>query len=161
MRPLTRRALLRSAVATPALVACDRVSPPAPAPARPEVAAAAREEERLIALYDTALAALPPTSAVAPLLLAVRDEHVAHLVAFGGQPTAAGAGTSSPAAPAATAAPLAAAPTVAALAQAEREAAAAHASAAVAAPHALAQLLASAAASEESHAVVLGLAVAR
>ncbi len=142
-----------------------------PDPDAPRSAAAAARERALITQYDQALLADPTRAA---LLRALRDQHAQHLAALesvaGGTTTrtpaapggSATAGTGSPATPPApapsTAGPLSLAEraaTNARLAQAEREAAAAHARDALPAGRALAAVLASLAASESSHPLVL------
>lgn len=107
---------------------------------RREVAAA---ERSLIAQYEASLTTAPAD--VVTLLTAIRDEHVAHLVAV--EP---GASSTSSASPAAVAGPLRA------LRSAEREAARARRTATVASRDGeLARVLALVAASESGHATAL------
>lgn len=138
MTDLSRRALLGLAAALP-LAACtsDDGPPPAPDPDDLLRDAAVARERALLAMYDG-------QTALSPALAGVRAEHAEHLAALLGAAT-----TAEPSA--APSAPVA----VAALVAAEREAAAAHGSAALEASRELAGVLASLAASEASHAVVL------
>lgn len=139
---LSRRALLGLAAAVP-LAACTSSEGPPPPP-DPDVLlrdAAAARERALVQQYDAALVALPDLAAA---LAAVRAEHAEHLAALlGAQPSA--APSAGPAAPV----------TLTVLVAAEREAAAAHGQGALEASRELAGLLASLAASEASHPVVL------
>jgi hypothetical protein len=145
---LTRRQALLSAGGL-LLSACTSRSGPRPAPVvDPDVAlkaAAVARERALLAAYDTALATVP---ALAARLAPLRAEHLAHLTALGATlpsptptPTPAGSGP---------------APVVLQQLKAlERSSAQAHGNDALSASRELAPVLASLAASEASHGVVL------
>ena len=145
----SRRQVLAAGLVLP-LAGCTGSSPgpapsPAPVPVDPDVAlrAAAVERERaLLAAYDEVLA-----DASSPGLLALRAEHAEHLAAL--EP---GAAVPPVPAPAGGDLPGRAATRLRA---AEREAAAAHAADALPASRGLAALLASLAAAEAAHGVVL------
>jgi hypothetical protein len=135
----TRRSVLTAAAvggAAAGLTGCTSKTRTAPAPVDPDVAlrtAAAAREQALLDAYDAVIAASPAQAArLAPL----RAEHVEHLTALG-----------------ATAAPGRAAATD--LKALERITAAAHATAVLTASRRLAPLLASLAAAESTHVVVL------
>ena len=90
-RLLTRRqglGLLATAVPLGLIAACgneDSATPPTALPQASQPPSLAQqvaaEEAGIIALYDAALAALPPDDA-RPLLLAIRDEHEQHRAAL-------------------------------------------------------------------------------
>lgn len=156
MRP-TRRALLLAAAGA-ALAGCTDGAAPVPAPPAPvdpDVAlreAAVARERALLRSYDAVLLALP---SLAQRLLPVREEHAAHLDALTGpQPAAGPSPSAAPGAPAVPP-PATAAAALAGLAAAEAQASTAHARDVPAASRGLAGLLASLAASEASHPVVL------
>ncbi len=170
----TRRAVLTSGLAA-LLSACTTVprrrrSPAVPDPDLALTAAAVARERLLLAAYDAVLATTP---ALAAQLGPLRADHVVHLAALGASPkpplaapgthSSASSGAPVPGAPAPRAphphVPAArgakGAPTAAELQGLERRAAAAHAAAAVTCSRRLAPVLASLAASESSHEVVL------
>ncbi len=151
-RGLTRRqGLVALALAAPAglLAACTSSSDePAPAegssaPSTAVASQTALDEIRLIAVYEAALAAVPTEqAAVRDLLADIRDQHRAHLDAFG----------ESPEPPAAPALPAATDRILATLIDVERTAARDRVAACVdAADPQLARLLALVAASEAAH----------
>jgi hypothetical protein len=134
VQPTRRTVLVGSAAALSA--ACTSGGKAAPAPIDPDVAisaAAVAREQALLASYDAAIAATP---ALAAKLGPLRADHLAHLTALGGSYTP---GTAS-------------AQDLKAL---ERTTAAAHSAAVLTASRRLAPLLASLAAAEASHLVVL------
>ncbi|MCW2600395.1 MAG: lipoprotein [Frankiales bacterium] len=152
---LTRRSALASA-GLALVAACTPKGRTAAAPAvDPDVAltaAAVAREQALLAGYDDALAAAPTlASRLAPL----RAEHAAHLAALGSPESP---GTSSTPASSPTRSPTGP-PTPPALlrdlAALERTAATGHATAVLTASRALGPVLASLAASESSHLVLL------
>ncbi len=180
----TRRAVLTSGLAG-LLSACTtaprrRTTPAAPDPDLALTAAAVARERVLLAAYDAVLATTP---ALAAQLGPLRADHLVHLAALGASPTPplaapgthslASSGAPVPGAPDPTApspgTPVPGAPrphlpaargakgarTAAELPGLERRAAAAHAAAAVTCSRQLAPVLASLAASESSHEVVL------
>lgn len=153
MRP-TRRQLL-GAGSLVLLAGCTDDAPPAPEPVDPDDAlrdAAVARERALLEAYDAVLLALP---ALAPRLVLLRGEHVAHLTALTGPlPSASPSVTTVP--PPAVPPPPTAAAALAGLVTAEREAAGGHAADVAAASRELAGLLAALSASEASHAAVLG-----
>jgi hypothetical protein len=146
-------------VAAAPLAACGLLDPardPAPDPVADALTGLWRREEGLVARYDAAMAHFP---ALRPTLAAVRDDHVAHAEALhavlGARATASPAASpavspSSTATPPATAAGL-----VAELAGHETACAAAAQAAALLAEGDTAALLASVAACEATHLVVL------
>jgi hypothetical protein len=144
----TRRSVL-VAGALGAVSACTSKPGAAPQPVPPDTAltaTAVARETALLAAYDEVLAAVP---ALAARLAPVRAEHQAHLAALQGAPTIA-----SPL-PVRTGTSLQPAAALTRLAALERAAATAHAGAAVSASRRLAPLLASLAASESAHLVLL------
>lgn len=151
MSDLSRRALLGLAAAVP-LAACTSEPEPAPPPDPDDLLreAAVARERALLREYDAVLLTLP---ALAARLTPLRAEHAEHLVALLGGPEPS-APASAPAAPAVPP-PATAAAALTGLVSAEREAAAGHRQAAVDASRELAAVLASLAASEASHPVVL------
>ncbi|HEU0100687.1 MAG TPA: hypothetical protein VFR07_00030 [Mycobacteriales bacterium] len=161
----SRRSVLAAGLLLP-LAACTGPAPPGPPPpVDPDVAlraAAVAREQSLIALYDAALSAR--TGAGRATLETVRSEHLQHLAALTAAPPGGTSGgstapaTTPPAAtpPAATPpGPRSPAPGQAELRAAEAAAQLAHAEAVLPASRALAALLASLAAAEAAHAVVL------
>ena len=175
----SRRAVLLSGAAAGGVLllpACtgDDEPPGPPPPPHPDIVLAdeaAARERRLLEAYDLALQRRPD---LAPLLGALRAEHADHVAALGvpeveptpsaslGSPatpqaapaeTGPAAATASPAPPPLLPADPAAVP--AALADLERRTAAVHSDAVLRAGRGLAVVLASAAASESSHAVAL------
>lgn len=138
--------------------ACTADRPPSPRPVDPDVAlvaAAQRREQALLAAYDAALLRAP---GLGDLVGSLRDDHAAHLAALRSP-----AGSPSPAVlpprpsgqPARPAGASVLAGERAALAALERSTAAEHARAVATASPDLAQLLASLAACESSHVVLL------
>jgi len=175
----TRRAVLTSGLAA-LLSACTTAPRPRRSPAAPDpdlalTDAAVARERLLLAAYDAVLATTP---ALAAQLGPLRADHLVHLAALGASPkpplaapgthSLASSGAPVPGAPV-PGAPAARAPhphvpaargakgarTAAELPGLERRAAAAHAAAAVTCSRRLAPVLASLAASESSHEVVL------
>ena len=148
----SRRALLGAAAVLP-LAACtsDDGPPPPPDPDDLLRDEAVQRERSLLREYDAVLLVLPDLAA---RLIPLREHHAEHLLALTGEPA-----TPSPEPSGAPAAqvppPVTAAAALAGLADAERAAAGAHRAGAVAASRELAALLASLAASEASHPVVL------
>lgn len=157
---LERRGLLAAALAAPLLAAgCSKGfgalgTPPSPAPEVAVLTGAMKAEQLMIARYEAALARSPALAATLDPLLA---EHRAHLAALTARllPGAARPAPSPSASPRVTV-PAGAAPAVAYLAAAESSAAAAFLRQLAAVSPSLAQLLASIAASEATHAAVLG-----
>jgi len=174
--PLTRRQALAAALALACGAGCQdgrdasARAPSPPTPTRPPppdpLAAILDTEQRLLAAYDATAGAHP---ALAARLAPVRADHAEHASALeralGATPPAilgtplpgtggAGAGTPTPTPPRPV--PGNRASALAALRAAERAAAAARASAAESAPPDRAVLLASIAACEASHEVLLG-----
>ena len=171
----TRRALLLGGAAGGAalLAGCtgDDGPPEPPPPPHPDLVLAdeaAVRERTLLQAYDLALQQRPD---LAPLLAPLRAEHAEHVAALDvpelETPAPAGTGTTAPS-PGGTSSPTPTASTPtppllpadpaavpAALAELERSTAAAHAEAVLRAGRGLAVVLASAAASESSHAVAL------
>jgi hypothetical protein len=146
----SRRRVLQAALLAPALApvasACTS-RPSQPEPVDPDVAlrqAAVARERTLVDLYAAAEGSSPARAAQLAL---VRAEHEQHLAALG-------APSSGPSASSGTARTLAA-PLPRTLTAAERAAAQAHAADALLASRPLAAVLASLAASEASHPVVL------
>jgi hypothetical protein len=157
---LTRRSVLAATAMTVPLVAagCKGVGGLGTLPkAAPDVAVlhhAIATEQALIARYHTALAGSPGLAGPLGPLLAQHREHLARLTSMLIVPaTPRATPRPSPSASAAAARPRAA--TLAALAAAETDAASSLARRLALAPPALAQLLASIAASEASHALLL------
>ncbi len=152
--PLTRRDVLLSGVLTVTTAACTSGSEPAVPPSPdPDIAlrdAALARERTLLAAYDAALVAHPSLRAdLAPL----RADHAIHLDRLTGPQPSTPATSSEPTPPAAAATtPAAQRATLRAL---ERSAQAAHRDGAITASQVLAPVLASLAACEASHAVVL------
>ncbi|MDX6198172.1 MAG: hypothetical protein QOJ79_1323 [Actinomycetota bacterium] len=140
----SRRRLLQAALVCPVLAACTD-EPAQPARIDPDVALRAAAVARERALVDAYRAAAgSSSSAVAARTAGLAEEHEQHLAAL-----------RAPSPSASTSSAPAAVPTLTQLLVAERAAAGAHAAAAVRASRDLATVLASLAASEASHAVVL------
>ena len=170
----TRRALLVGSAAGGAalLAGCtgDDGPPEPPPPPHPDLVLAdeaAVRERTLLQAYDLALQQRPD---LAPLLAPLRAEHAEHVTALDvpelETPAPTGTGTTAPSPGGTSPAPSTTAPAPpllpadpaavpAALAELERSTAAAHAEAVLRAGRGLAVVLASAAASESSHAVAL------
>jgi hypothetical protein len=142
----SRRRLLQAAALAPVVAACTSNGSDEPEPVDPDVAiraSAIARERALIGQYRAAAAS--SSAQVASKIAGLAEQHEQHLAALGAPspgPTPSGATTL-------------ALPTLTRLAAAEHAAAAAHATAALHASSSLAALLASLAASEASHAVVL------
>ncbi|MEO6204442.1 MAG: hypothetical protein ABIO67_03535 [Mycobacteriales bacterium] len=152
--PLTRRDVLLAGVLTVTTAACTSISEPAPqAPPDPDISlrgAAIVRERTLLVAYDAALIAHPSLRAtLAPL----RADHATHLDRLTGQLPGTPAPAADPTPPSAP--PATAAGQRAALRALERSTQAAHRDAAITASRVLAPVLASLAACEASHAVVL------
>ena len=159
---LRRRSVLAAAVMTVPLVAagCKGVgalgTPPEPGPDVAVLRGAIGTERALIARYRSAMAGSPALSGTLGPLLAQHREHLARLTSMLIEPAGQGASpdtTPSAAGTAATGSGPAA--TLAALEAAEAGAARSLDSRLILAPPALAQLMASIAASEASHALLL------
>jgi len=159
---LRRRSVLAAAVMTVPLVAagCKGVgalgTPPEPGPDVAVLRGAIGTEQALIARYRSAMAGSPALSGTLGPLLAQHREHLARLTSMLIEPAGHGASpdtTPSAAGTAATGSGPAA--TLAALEAAEAGAARSLDSRLILAPPALAQLMASIAASEASHALLL------
>jgi Arc/MetJ family transcription regulator len=149
-RRISRRALLAGA-ALP-LAACTQGRTPAPPDPDDLLRAEAVERERsLLREYDAVLLALP---GLAARLVPLRGHHAEHLLALTGETATPSPGPSSDPVPQVPL-PATAAAALAGLVEAERMAAAGHRAGALAASRELAALLASLAASEASHPVVL------
>ncbi|MBK5306650.1 MAG: hypothetical protein JJD92_08200 [Frankiaceae bacterium] len=147
----SRRRLLQAAMLSPALVACTGASRE-PRPVHPDVAlraAAIARERALIERYRAAAAS--SASTVATRIAGLAEEHEAHLAALSRSTP----GALSPSPTTSPPAALIRVPTLAQLVAAERAAATAHAADALKASRELAAVLASLAASEASHLVVL------
>lgn len=140
----SRRRLLQAALLSPTLAACMSRADDRPAPIDPDVAIRAAAIARERALVEQYLAVTASSSAVVAQTAGLLAEHEQHLAALD-------AATPSPSATARQS-PVA---TLAQLAAAEHAAAGAHAADALRASRPLAAVLASLAASEASHAVVL------
>ena len=140
----SRRRLLQALLLTPVAAACTSEGAKRPAPVDPDdrIRALAIARERALIEHYRATATTPQIAAKTAGLAEQHEQHLAALGAPSPSPS------SSP-----TPAPLP--PTVAQLAAAEHAAAVAHAAAALHASRSLAAVLASLAASEASHAVVL------
>ena len=160
---LRRRSVLAAAVMTVPLVAagCKGVgalgTPPEPGPDVAMLRGAIDTEQALIARYRSAMAGSPALSGTLGPLLAQHREHLARLTSMLIEPAGHGAspGTTPSAARTTTAAGSGPAATLAALEAAEAGAARSLDSRLILAPPALAQLMASIAASEASHALLL------
>lgn len=151
-RRISRRALLAVSATLP-LAACTQE--PTPAPPDPDDllrAEAVARERGLLREYDAVLLALP---GLAARLTPLRGHHAEHLLALTGRAATPSADPSGDAAPRVPP-PATATAALSGLAEAERVAASAHRAGALAASRELAALLASLAASEASHPVVLG-----
>jgi hypothetical protein len=149
VQPSRRSVLVAGALgAVAACTARTTSAPPAADPDTALLAAAVARETALLTAYDEIIAAAP---SLAARLAPVRGDHAAHLAALQGPraTSTAGALTVPKATPPKPAAALQR------LAALERTSASAHASAAVTASRRLAPLLASLAACESSHLVVL------
>jgi hypothetical protein len=143
----SRRRLLQAALVSPVLAACTSSGDDRSESVDPDVAireAAIARERSLVEHYRAAAAS--SSSDIATRTAGLLEEHEQHLLALNA-PTAAPS-------PSVTRAPLPV-PTLAQLVAAEHVAAGAHAGAATRASRSLAAVLASLAASEASHAVVL------
>lgn len=157
---LRRRSVLAATVMTVPLVAagCKGVGGLGTLPkAAPDVAVlhhAIATERALIARYDSALARSPGLAGTLGPLLAQHREHLARLTSMLIAPATARA-TPRPSASATAGAAAPRAATLAALEEAETDAASSLVRRLTLAPPALAQLLASIAASESSHALLL------
>jgi hypothetical protein len=158
---LRRRSVLAATVMTVPLVAagCKGVgalgTPPEPGPDVAVLRGAIGTEQALIARYRTALAGSPGLAGTLGPLLAQHREHLARLTAMliePASPSDTPRPSPSSSGPAGTGS---AAATLAALEVAETDAASALAARLALAPPALAQLMASIAASEASHALLL------
>jgi hypothetical protein len=159
---LRRRSVLAAAVMTVPLVAagCKGVgalgTPPEPGPDVAVLRGAIGTEQALIARYRSAMAGSPALSGTLGPLLAQHREHLARLTSMLIEPAGHGASPDTTPSAAGTAAmgsgPAA---TLAALEAAEAGAARSLDSRLILAPPALAQLMASIAASEASHALLL------
>lgn len=150
----TRRAVLASGLASGAALAgtvvvsgCRTNDSPATEPGDDTLIAALADEDELIRLYDGALATSSDST-----LAVIRDHHVAHRAAL---LAALGRSSSPTATPSPSASEPAAAPTQAHLLAAETAANRRQTRAAAHAPHELTPLLASIAASEATHGVLL------
>lgn len=162
---LRRRSVLAAAAAAAAAVplvaaGCKGVGGlgtlPTPAPDVAVLRGAIRTEQALIARYRAAMAGSPALAGTLAPLLAQHLEHLARLTSMLIEPSSPGAtprGSPSVSAPAGPGSPPAA--TLAALEADETAAASSQAGRLALAPPALAQLLASIAASEASHALLL------
>ena len=159
---LRRRSVLAAAVASVPLAAagCKGVgalgTPPTTGPDVAVLKAAIRTEQALIARYRAAMAGSPGLAGTLGPLLAQHREHLARLTSMLIEPSSpASTPSASPSvsAPVGTGSPPAA--TLAVLEADENAAASAQAGRLALAPPALAQLLASIAASEASHALLL------
>ena len=159
---LRRRSVLAAAVMTVPLVAagCKGVgalgTPPEPGPDVAILRGAIGTEQALIARYRSAMAGSPALSGTLGPLLAQHREHLARLTSMLIEPASHSASPDSTPSTAGTAAAGSGpAATLAALEAAETDAARSLASRLTLAPPALAQLMASIAASEASHALLL------
>jgi hypothetical protein len=162
--PVPRRGVLAAALAAPLLVTgCSKgfgalATPPAPAPDVGVLTSAIAGERHLIAAYQAVLAALPALSGTLAPLLAEHRSHVQHLTAR----LVPGAITPAPSQAASQRPPRVpadAGSATAYLAAAEKAAATALLARIGVASPSLAQLLASIAASEDTHAAALGARV--
>jgi hypothetical protein len=162
--PIPRRGVLAAALAAPLLVTgCSKgfgalATPPVPAPDVGVLTSAIASERHLIAAYQAVLAALPALSGKLAPLLAEHRSHVQHLAARL-VPSAATPASSPAASPRPPQVPADTGDATAYLAVAEQAAAAALLARLGAASPSLAQLLASIAASEDTHAAALGARV--
>lgn len=159
---LRRRSVLAAAVMTVPLMAagCKGVgalgTPPEPGPDVAMLRGAIGTEQALIARYRSAMAGSPALSGTLGPLLAQHREHLARLTSMLIEPASHSASPHTTPPPAGTAATGSGpAATLAALEAAETDAARSLASRLTLAPPALAQLMASIAASEASHALLL------
>ena len=159
---LRRRSVLAAAVMTVPLVAagCKGVgalgTPPEPGPDVAMLRGAIDTEQALIARYRSAMAGSPALSGTLGPLLAQHREHLARLTSMLIEPAGHGASPgTTPSAAGTAAAGSGPAATLAALEAAEAGAARSLDSRLILAPPALAQLMASIAASEASHALLL------
>jgi hypothetical protein len=159
---LRRRSVLAAAVMTVPLVAagCKGVgalgTPPEPGPDVAMLRGAIGTEQALIARYRSAMAGSPALSGTLGPLLAQHREHLARLTSMLIEPAGHSASPDpTPSAAGTAAAGSGPAATLAALEAAEAGAARSLASRLTLAPPALAQLMASIAASEASHALLL------
>lgn len=157
---LRRRSVLAATVMTVPLVAagCKGVgalgTPPEPGPDVAVLRHAIATEQALIVRYHSALARSPGLAGTLGPLLAQHREHLARLMSLLITPATSRA-TPRPSASATAGAAATPAATLAALEEAETDAASSLVRRLALAPPALAQLLASIAASESSHALLL------
>jgi hypothetical protein len=159
---LRRRSVLAAAMMAVPLVAagCKGVgalgTPPEPGPDVAMLRGAIGTEQALIARYRSAMAGSPALAGTLSPLLAQHREHLARLTSMLIEPPGRSASPQATPSPASTAAPgTGPAATLAALEAAESDAARSLAGRLALAPPALAQLMASIAASEASHALLL------
>jgi hypothetical protein len=159
---LRRRSVLTAAIVAVPLVAagCKGVgalgTPPEPGPDVAMLRGAIGTEQALIARYRSAMAGSPGLAGTLSPLLAQHREHLARLTSMLIEPPGRSASPQATPSPASTAAPGSGpAATLAALEAAESDAARSLAGRLALAPPALAQLMASIAASEASHALLL------
>ena len=158
---LRRRSVLAATVMAVPLVAagCKGVgalaTPPEPGPDVALLRGAIDTEQALIARYRAAMAGSPGLAGTLGPLLAQHREHLARLRSMLIEPASPSATPRPTPSSSATAAPGSPAATLAALESAETDAARSLAGRLALAPPALAQLLASIAASEASHALLL------
>jgi hypothetical protein len=159
---LRRRSVLAAAMMAVPLVAagCKGVgalgTPPEPGPDVAMLRGAIGTEQALIARYRSAMAGSPALAGTLSPLLAQHREHLARLTSMLIEPPGRSASPHATPSPASTAAPgTGPAATLAALEAAESDAARSLAGRLALAPPALAQLMASIAASEASHALLL------
>jgi hypothetical protein len=159
---LRRRSVLAAAMMAVPLVAagCKGVgalgTPPEPGPDVAMLRGAIGTEQALIARYRSAMVWSPALAGTLSPLLAQHREHLARLTSMLIEPPGRSASPQATPSPASTAAPgTGPAATLAALEAAESDAARSLAGRLALAPPALAQLMASIAASEASHALLL------
>ena len=159
---LRRRSVLAAAMMAVPLVAagCKGVgalgAPPEPGPDVATLRGAIGTEQALIARYHSAMAGSAALSGTLAPLLAQHREHLARLTSMLIEPPGRSASPQATPSPASTAAPgTGPAATLAALEAAESDAARSLSGRLALAPPALAQLMASIAASEASHALLL------
>ncbi len=159
---LRRRSVLAAAIMTVPLAAagCKGVgalgTPPEPEPDVAMLRGAIGTEQALIARYRSAMAGSPGLAGTLSPLLAQHREHLARLTSMLIEPPGRSASPQATPSPASTAAPGSGpAATLAALEAAESDAARSLGGRLALAPPALAQLMASIAASEASHALLL------
>jgi hypothetical protein len=161
VREATRRGVLAAAVSLPlAASGCKGIgalgTPPRPQPDVAVVREAIDGETLMISRYNAVLAAVPALAAPLGPLLRQHHEHLARLRARLIEPNPASRPGRSPASPAGLQVPGTPAAARSYLRRAERAAAQTLLGQLTAAPPSLAQLLASIAASEATHALLLG-----